>query len=98
MTIGAQKYARFTARHHNNLVNGPQKLSDRAAGNQALSHKLDGKEPFQRAKAEGFPHVDVGEVAHAGPYVNAEQAVRASAPPVAQRSRSAARHARKKNS
>jgi uncharacterized protein YkwD len=77
LTSAAQKYARFMAQHHNNLVNGPQKLSDSAARDKTLSHKLDGKEPFQRAKAEGFPHMDVAEVAHAGPYVNAEQAVRA---------------------
>jgi uncharacterized protein YkwD len=77
LTIAAQKYARFMAQHHNSLVNGPGQLSDGAARAKALDHKLDGKEPFQRAKAEGFPHMDVGEVAHAGPYVNAEQAVRA---------------------
>jgi uncharacterized protein YkwD len=77
LTWAAQKYTHFMAQHHNNLVNGPQKLSDSAARSQTLSHKLDGKEPFQRAKAEGFPHMDVAEVAHAGPYVNAEQAVRA---------------------
>jgi uncharacterized protein YkwD len=77
LTIAAQKYARFMAQHHNSLVNGPQKLSDRDARDQALSHRLDGKKPFQRAKAEGFPHMDVAEVAHAGPHVNAEQAVRA---------------------
>jgi uncharacterized protein YkwD len=77
LTTAAQKYARFMAQKHTNLVNGPQKLSDGAAREQALSHTLDGKEPYQRAKAEGFPHVDVAEVAHAGPYVNAEQAVRA---------------------
>jgi uncharacterized protein YkwD len=77
LTIAAQKYARFMAQHHNSLVNGPEKLSDSAARAQTLGHKLDGKEPFQRAKAEDFPHMDVAEVAHAGPYVNAEQAVRA---------------------
>jgi uncharacterized protein YkwD len=77
LTSAAQKYARFLAQRHNTLVNGPQKLSDADARAQTLSHTLDGKEPFQRAKAAGFPHMDVGEVAHAGPYVNAEQAVRA---------------------
>jgi uncharacterized protein YkwD len=77
LTSAAQKYARFLAQNHNKLVNGPQKLSDSDARAKTLSHTLDGKDQVQRAKAEGFPHMDVGEVAHAGPYVNAEQAVRA---------------------
>jgi uncharacterized protein YkwD len=77
LTTAAQKYARFMARHHNDLVNGPRRLSDGDARAQTLGHTLDGNEPFRRARAEGFPHMDVAEVAHAGPYVNAEQAVRA---------------------
>jgi len=43
LTIGAQKYA-------------PQKLSDRAARDQALSHKLDGKEPFPARRNTGVYH------------------------------------------
>ena len=41
-----------------------------------MSHNLDGTTPWGRARAAGFTHDQVAENAHAGPYVNAEQAVR----------------------
>jgi uncharacterized protein YkwD len=81
LTIAAQKYAKFLAQKHNDLVKN-QRLSDDDARKLALppgfaAHKLDGKEPVERANAEGFPKgIRVGEVLHAGPRVNAEQAVR----------------------
>ena len=80
LTRAAQGYARFLAQKHNDLV----KLgyTDDAARKEVLphqdarDHRQDGREPWDRAKDEGFPHNKVGEVIHAGPYVNAEQAVR----------------------
>jgi uncharacterized protein YkwD len=80
LTRAAQGYARFLAQKHNDLV----KLgySDTAARKVVLphqdarDHRQDGREPWDRAKDEGFPHNKVGEVIHAGPRVNAEEAVR----------------------
>jgi uncharacterized protein YkwD len=88
LTSAAQKYARFMAQRHFDLIFPARGLSDRDARDRTLSHKLDGNEPFQRAKAEGFPHEIVFEVVKAGPNsvnpkrdvwgpINAEQAVRA---------------------
>jgi uncharacterized protein YkwD len=82
LTRAAQGHARFLAQKHNDLVQ--QRYSDAGARDVVLpqldksrGHRQDGKEPVERANAEGFPeNIRVGEVIHAGPRINAEQAVR----------------------
>jgi uncharacterized protein YkwD len=82
LTRAAQGYARFLAQKHNGLVK--QGYTDADARDVVLprldlfrGHKQDGREPWDRAQAAGFPHnIKVGEVIHAGPNINAEQAVR----------------------